>query len=53
MELEELKSYSQARQDLFAWLCRGQSNSGSFVEQIEFLERVKAQPETDLEEDVA
>lgn len=32
MELKELKSYSQARRDLFAWLCRGQSKSGSFVD---------------------
>lgn len=32
MALEELKSYSQARQDLFAWLCRGQSNAGTFVD---------------------
>ncbi len=32
MEQEELRSYSQARQDLFAWLCRGQSNKGTFVD---------------------
>lgn len=32
MALKELKSYSQARQDLFAWLCRGQSNTGTFVD---------------------
>lgn len=32
MEQEELRSYSQARQDLFAWICRGQSKTGSFVD---------------------
>lgn len=32
MEQEELRSYSQARQDLFAWLCHGQSKTGSFVD---------------------
>lgn len=32
MEREELKTYSQARQDLFAWLCRGRSNTGTFVD---------------------
>jgi len=32
MEQEELKTYSQARQDLFAWLCRGRSTIGTFVD---------------------
>ena len=32
METEEFASYSQARQDLFAWLCTGQKKDGTFVD---------------------